>query len=359
MTSAKANRGMAFPKKERSNLPGNPILAHQSKLAARQQKLFQQLARDFQRETKGLFTKTDFRQAAEIAADIKKEWRKASVKLGGDSTKIDAAKASARKELERALAHTFPNYRKLRALQRERSRAYQKLVKSAFAVPRREQASLDWGNGGVNPNPDSEEFGPPFSLWERNNFQERVFDFRDESYVLPDSGNLVNNITLDVDESSFGLGDIYTFRSWVSCGFRYTMPWAGRLQIGAVLQNFYNKINYSVTDNFGFSSADVTIYLTLYINIVRPQAELLQLYTPLLYAGIVSDGEELSYTRSDLDITTPYTLGGITETLPAGEPIIIQVGMGVVYGAVLDDMGSHFDAFLWSQVKKVIVEVVS
>ena len=362
-----------YPKKDRraktgSNVPGEPLLAHRSELLAARQRAFGQLARDFQRETKKLFRRADIRAATEIVAEVNKEWRRASLTVGGDSAKVGAIKVSARRKLDRQLDRALPNYRKLLSLQREHSREYRKLVKTVTALPPGARSHIDWGDVLPTANPDVQEFAAPFPLFDAHTIDYGEIITRDESFVLPASGNLVNNIVIDVEDDTsailaiLGMYIPYSAVNLTSCGIPFTMPRAGRLQIGGVLRNFYNTISLSVQDCFGFSSADVGIYLLLFIDIVRQPADVIHLQDTLLSNGlglVLHRGDDLSSTLSDLDITTPYTVSGVTEeTFAEGEMVWIFVGSEVFFAGKLDDMKCHAEAVVWWQLKKITVEVV-
>jgi hypothetical protein len=100
--------------------------------------------------------------------------------------------------------------------------------------------------------------------------------------------------------------------SWAACGVAFSAPRDGRLQISAVLRNFYNKLMYSVTDNWGFSSADVGISVELFVVVVRGTKG--DLHADVLRTtGLVSHGSDLSFSESEIDDTTPFTITATTD----------------------------------------------
>ena len=209
----------------------------------------------------------------------------------------------------------------------------------------------------------AQEFGPPFTSFDVETTGSSDFIVFDESFARPEIGHLVNNIVYDQDESTsigqglFGHSPIEHGISRVSCGVAFTTPSAGRLKIGAELQNFYNKVVFSVKDKFGFSSADVGIGLRLFISVVRG-THVEHMTKELLSTGLVSHGSDLSYAQSDLDNSTPYTISAETSTrFNANESVLVLAGSEVFVGTVLDDMHCKVNAVLWWQLRKLVIDM--
>jgi hypothetical protein len=117
--------------------------------------------------------------------------------------------------------------------------------------------------------------------------------------------------------------------NWAACGVAFTTPKEGRLEISAVLRNFYNKVMFSVTDNFGFSDADVDIFLQLFIMVVRG-TKVIFLPTLLRSTGLISHGSDLSFSESDIDDTVPFTITATThERFNANESVLVLAGSNV------------------------------
>jgi hypothetical protein len=140
-----------------------------------------------------------------------------------------------------------------------------------------------------------------------------------------------------------------------SCGVAFTTPSAGRLSVSAVVRNFYNKLTFSVSDKFGFSSAEVGIGVGLFVAVVRgTKVEILR--KNLLSTGLISHGSDLSYTESDLDDTTPYTISVETQTrFEANESVLVLAGTEVGIGTILDDMHCRMSAVLWWKLEKLAI----
>lgn len=356
-----------YPRKDKeartdSNLRGQPLLACRQVALARDRALHERLAKAQYRASRKLFTKADLRRAGEIRAQVYREWREASVKAGGDALRIDALKVAARKKLERMLARALPNYRQWKTLQRTQLREQHKLTATTQAARRFPDIRIDWGDL-VLFDSTAQVFVPPFTSFDVQTTCTGDFIVYDDSFAKPDIGHLVNNIVYDQDEHTsfsdglWGLLPIANAFNMASCGVAFTTPAAGRLQIGAELQNFYNKVMYSVTDNFGFSSADVGFTLSLFIAVVRG-TQVTYMNTDLLSGGLVSHGVDLSYAQSDLDNSVPYSISAATDTrFEANETVLVLAGSEVVVGTILDDMHAKVNAVLWWKLNKLVIDM--
>jgi hypothetical protein len=359
-----------YPRKDRdartgSSLRDQPLLAlHEAQQAtlARATKLHERLAREHHRQSRPLFSKADMRRAAEIGRQVNREWREASVKAGSDSLKVDALKLSARNKLERMLGRDLPNYRKWRTMRRAHLREHEKLTQTTLTASRVAGIRIGWGD--LLPlEGTAQEFVPPFNSFDVETTSSSDFIVVDESFARPEIGHLVNNIVYDQDESTsigrglLGILPIEQGISRVSCGVAFTTSSAGRLKITAEMQNFYNKVIFSVKDKFGFSSAEVGSGLRLFISVVRG-TRVEHMTKELLSTGLVSHGSDLSYAQSDLDNSTPYTISAETTThFNANESVLVLAGSEVFIGTVLDDMHCRVNAVLWWQLKKLVIDM--
>ena len=356
-----------YPRKDQysrtgSSLRGSPVLAQRQAELIRATKPHDRLAKEQSRLERSLFTKSELRRAAEIGQQVNREWREASIKAGGDSLRVDALKLAARKKLERILAREFPQYRQWKALRRAHMRAHEKLTQQTQAASHFGNANIDW-NAVVQLEGTAQVFVPPFTTFDVQTIDPGGFVVSDESFARPNIGHMVNDFAYDQDESTsivaglLGILPIMNAASLVSCGVAFTTPSAGRLKISAEMQNIYNKIRFSVTDKFGFSSAEVGIGLGLFALVVRgTQVE--RVSQTLLITGIDSGGSDQHRTESDLDDTAPYTLSVETATrLNANESVLVLAGSEVGIGTILDDMHCKMDAVLWWQLKRLVIDM--
>lgn len=356
-----------YPRKDRdartgSSLRSPYLLAQRQAELIRATKPHERLAKQQQPLERSLFSKSDLRRAAEIGRQVNREWREASIKAGGDSLRIDALKLAARKKLERALARDLPQYRQWKAMRRTHLRAHEKLTQQTQAASQFANVIVNWGTL-LELESTAQVFVPPFTSFDVQTLDSGDFVVSDESFARPSIGHLINNFVYDQDESTsigrglLGILPIENAASLVSCGVAFTTPSEGRLKISAELQNIYNKITYSVTDKFGFSSADVRIGLGLFVLVVRG-TRVEHVSQTLLTTGLKSGGSDQHRTESDLDDTAPHTISVETATrLNANESVLVLAGSEVVIGTILDDMHCKMNAVLWWQLKKLAIDM--
>jgi hypothetical protein len=344
-----------------SNLRGQPLLVQSRNDLGRQAELHDRLARERHRHSSKLFSKRDLRLISKIASEVVGEWRQASVSVGGDSARIAELKTAARRKFDRLVGREFPNYAKARALRRAQLREHGKLSASALANFANVHTHIDWADITATLT-DCAAFVPPFTSFDVQTIADPGdFIVRDDSFAKPEIGHLVNNFDYDQNENtsfSAGLWGLLTHAfgsNWAACGIPFTTPKEGRLQISAVLRNFYNKVMFSVTDKFGFSSADVDIFLQLFVVVVRG-TNVIFLPTLLRSTGLISHGSDLSFSESDIDDTVPFTITATTdERFNANESVLVLAGSNVFIQTVLDDMHCKVDAVLWWQLQKLCI----
>lgn len=317
------------------------------------------LVRQYRQAARTLFTKAELKAAAKLAAEVRQEWRTASAAAGGDAEQVARLKAAARRKLERQVVRALPNFRQGQALRKAFLRELAKLTPPAGRAASATPGRLAWGDpswpGG------GQTFTPPFPVFDVRTEDFHGFVVSDESFARPAIGHVVNNVVYEQDDSTsflngvFGVLTIAYVSNRASCGVGYNMPAAGRLEISVTARNHYNRVTYAVDDNFGFSSARVNVYVDLVVTLVRG-TRLTQLRTPVLQAGLVSHGSDLSFSTSDIDTTTPYTATVVTdETFAANEAMQILAGTEVTVACRLDDMRAHVTGLLWWELQKLTV----
>jgi hypothetical protein len=218
--------------------------------------------------------------------------------------------------------------------------------------------------GELAPPETAQEFVPPYPLYDASIEDVTSFDVHDQSFATPSIGHVINNVTLEYDDhTSFlnGIFEIYAILggwSRAGCGITYTVPRQGRLRLGATLQNFHTRVSMSLEDNFGFSVGRIYADASLYVDIVRG-SKITHLSTILVKKVLESDGDDTSTTLPALDDAAPYVIDVTTdEIFEVGAAVQIIAGSEFNGGARLDDMKASVNALLWSQVKKIWVDVV-
>lgn len=346
-----------------STLHREPLLVQRRNEFGNDAALHDKLAREYHRQIGKLFPKKDLRLLSRLAGEVVGEWRRASANVGGDSARIAELKSAARRKFDRLVGRELPHVARARAMRRAQLREHGKLSANALASFHHARNHLDWGDLTATLT-DCAEFMPPFTSFDVQSISgPGDFVVRDDSFARPAIGHLVNNFDYDQDENtsfSDGLWGLLTranASNWAACGVAFTTPKDGRLKISAVLRNFYNKVAFSVTDKFGFSDAEVHITLQLFITVVRG-TKVIFLPTLLRTAGLISHGSDLSFSKSDIDDTVPFTITATTEErFNANESVLVLAGSNVLIGTVIDDMHCKVNAVLWWQLQKLCIGV--
>jgi hypothetical protein len=346
-----------------SSLRGEPLLVLIRNELGKDTELHDKLAREYHRQYGKLFPKKDLRLISKVASEVVGEWRQASVSVGGDSARIAELKTAARRKFDRLVGRALPNYATAKAMRRAQLREHRKLSANALAGFHDAHNHIDWGDLTATLT-DCVEFVPPFTSFDVQSIAgPGDFIVRDDSFAKPEIGHLVNNFDYDQNENtsfSDGLWGLLTHAfgsNWAACGVPFTTPKEGRLQISALLRNFYNKVMFSVTDKFGFSDADVDIFLQLFIMVIRG-TKVIFLPTLLRHTGLISHGSDLSFSESDIDDTVPFTITATTnERFNANESVLVLAGSNVFIQTVIDDMHCKVDAVLWWQLQKLCIAI--
>lgn len=358
-----------YPRKDRdartgSNLPGTFLQDHRRGVLAGAAKPFERLSRERHRLEKALFSRADLRRVREIGREVYREWREASLRAGGEAPRVDALKLAARKKFERVVAREFPQYRQWKTLRRAHLGAHAKLrAGEARAANRVGNASLQWGRPG-DPGSTARVFTPPFTTFDVDTLDLGGFVVSDESFARPAIGHLVNLLVFDQDESTgigaglLGILPVANAGSFVSCGVAFTTPSEGRLKISADVLNLYNRLTFSVTDNFGRSSASVGIGVELFATVLRGSGAVEQVARSIHSTGIESGGSDQHRVETELDTTAPFTM--VVETATRYDPnesVLVLAGTAVRVNTLLDDMHCKADAVLWWQLQRLTVEM--
>jgi len=285
------------------------------------------------------------------------------LKAGGDAERVAELRTSAHGKLQRRLAREFPAYKQVKALQKAHRRAQDKVVPPKAAAQLLPDVSINWGDVLTAEPIHAAVAGPPYTTFDVQLIDFSGFVVEDQSFANPDIGHLVNNFVYDHDQSTsivaglFGILPIGNGISMTSCGVSFTTPSSGRLKVGALLRNFYNKIVLSVKDKWGFSSADVGVSVDFLVLVVRGTTVEVVTKT-LAHASGDSGGDNVDRVLTDIDTETPYSVSVETAThLNANESVLVLAGSQVFISSVLDDMHCHMNAVLWWKLEKLYIDM--
>ena len=358
---------MDYPRKDADGKTGSNLDGETSRLLFEAElrkdvALHDKLARDYLKQYSKLLTKKDLRLVAKITSDVADQWRHAILHSEGDSARIAQLAAAARRKLDRAVSRALPSVAKARALRRAQMREHSKLSAATLAAFHGAGHHIDLGDLTATLT-DCAEFVPPFTSFDVVSVAgPGDYIVRDDSFAKPGIGHLVNNFDYDQNENtsfSDGLWGLLT-RAFGSnsaaCGVAFTAPRDGRLEIHAVMRNFYNKVMFSVTDKFGFSDAKLDFFLQLFIMVVRG-SQVIFMPTTLRHNGLVSHGSNLSFHESPIDNSVPVTISATTDQrFNANESVLVLAGSRVLVSTVIDDMHAKVNAVLWWQLQKLCIK---
>jgi hypothetical protein len=357
-----------FPRKTASSKTGSNFKGAQAVSAQRaraidaRNRVYRKAQSPFRRQKNAIVSRTIASRAATILEEHRRAFDEASLKLCGDAWKIAAAKRRAQAAITRMLSKSIPKYRRYKAAERAYLRGHTGLVNADIAAAARTALGASLGDLVLVPA-GVDEFTATYELFDVDTLDvDDLFKFN-ESFAEPNSGIVVNNVKFVHNDAGSIAPALFTYNPFrfaytrSSLGINYTIPETGFLTCSSVIQNLYNKITFSVSDNFGFSGAYLDIYVNLYIDIIRAGDDA-SFARNMLTTGLVSHGSDLSFSTSEIQDLTPFTL---TFTAPdaflKGETIQVLAGSEIFIRSDLDDMKSHVDAVLMWQLKKLLLGV--
>ena len=319
-------------------------------------------ARDRSRQRAKLVTAAERKAAAKLSADVRTAWQKASFLGRLDADARAAQKTVARQQMERKLGRTIRRYPELRKLQRAYLANTGRAARELFKSGPPKGAFLDWGPIRWPPAVvEATAFEAPFPKFSVETFElHSGLLAADNSFALPDAGQLIQNFAFEHNESSWFVTSRFNFVDQLaSCGVDYTLPEAGRLQVSAEIENLANRLTVSITDNFGFSDSFLTMTADLFIALVRPGHPMEFFPVRVLASHVESDGDDVHRSISDLDNAVPFGIGAVsTFPIPAGETVTVLAGGHVRVDSDTDDMDAHVTATFWWRLRKLRVGVI-
>ncbi|HEX2853760.1 MAG TPA: hypothetical protein VHO24_11020 [Opitutaceae bacterium] len=327
---------------------------------ARSNRPLQQLDAEFRRERAKLITKAELRATAGIAGETEAEWQRAALVARGDADRRRELKNEARKKLERKLGRSIPGFRAYQALKKKYFKQHGKIAGLTVVSPHLHDLSLDIG---MLENPfttEVQEFVAPFPRHQIETGDLQGALGQDNSVVLPDSGQFVQDFAFAHNESSWGASSSAVFVDHLaSCGVDFTMPRDGRLQVAAEIENFSNRLHCTITDNFGFSHSYLEAWVNLFVAIVRENEPVDYYQVRLISSPLRSEGDDVERSISDLNTFEPFAIGALTlRPLPAGEKITVLAGAHIRIDSNTDDMDAHVHATYWWRLRKLQLGVV-
>lgn len=358
------------PRATRTSRVGSNLKAHKKLAAAWAARFAKRLEpldraeRQFHRQQREILTRPVLQNATAIFRQHQDALTRAFVKADGSGIKIQHARRQTRRSINDALRASIPRFGELEALQRRSARDFQDLVTTHLPPPRGTAPDFELGEirppGGVA----FQHFSPPYQLFEVIPVAPPRPD--NTSFAQPITGVVATDVQFRHNEFSldflpsvpFNPARSGDFRSSVGVNFR--VPQTGFLTIVAEMQNQFNQFVFSVTDNFGFSSANLDAVHTIFINVIR-SGESTPFERTLFTGGLVGRGQEdFSFSTSPIQPATPFTLSvAPRDAFLKGEQIQVLAGAAVSLRIKVDDMNGFISAVTLWEVTKLSIGVRS
>ncbi len=316
------------------------------------------------RRPKSLFSTADLNTAAEIIAEVRAQRNRASLAAGSDASARAASDDKVRKMLGRRLSRALPGFAEFQSIKRAHLVAHAQ-AGATFNGPGDSSTHVRWGDLLATDDFSSEQFGPPFQIFDLHHVDAQHLISNDQSFVSHSQGTMMNAFDFKhhyfgwptVDEW-FGLHRATPASSLVSCGINYTMPRPGRLRVTAVMQNFYSDVMYSIRDHFGFSFATLDIKVNLFVAFIHG-GNTLHRPTTILWTSPSSDGDNVDGSLSGFDTSSPYSVTAESdEALATHEVVQLLAGCEVHIESDVNDMTTRVNAVVRWQLRKLLVSVI-
>jgi len=317
-------------------------------------------SRRYQRERRSLITKASSDRAKRLTHEARDDWHSRNLPALAGGAKAVLSKDAARAKLTRSLVRSIPGFRGVQALKRSHLKNHPKLVGEVAGISA-DGMEVTW-NADLTEIP-GQKFVPPFTEFDLHVVQFSSSDVivEDHSQVLPDIGHLVQNYVFQHNESDWGFYNPALFANHLaSCGVQFTMPQEGRLHVTADIKNLFNRLDFSVSDNFGFSHSDLEVRAIIFVAFLHGE-DLVSFYpVELMATRISSNGDDLAKVVSDLDTDLGYAVDiTTTEVFPPGDAVRVLAGMQIRIDSDTDDMDAQVKATFWSQLRALYIDVVA
>lgn len=311
------------------------------------------LQRQFHDRLRGLLTADSRTRIAELRTDHRTAWADSL------ATTIDnpAAMAETRSKLiaeTRSVLHELPDYHAIQELRQEFSRDYRRLV-TEHRKDRLQVHPRAWADGldafGM------QTFEPPFTASDIVEFPDIPGTDpikSDQSATAPPQGLIINDITWH-DDNTFG--EINDFNRWAGCdvsvGIDFEAPSSGFLNVAISMKNLVNQIWVRGTDNFGFSSANISLDHHIFIRVRRGDQRVTSFKTVITQTWVQLEGDDFNFTFPPIPDGPAVFATDFADALHAGEKVQILGGSETVIHTDVTDMDCTARVNMWWQLQKL------
>ncbi|ART72719.1 hypothetical protein BTO20_32870 [Mycobacterium dioxanotrophicus] len=312
------------------------------------------LRRGFDDRVRGLLNADSRTKLAELRTNHRSAWADSLATTIGDPAAMAETRAKLLADKREALQH-LPNYHAIRQLQQEFSRDYQRLTdhrKDRLQVHAKSWAeSLD--TFGM------QTFEPPFTASD-------IVEFPDipgtdpiksnQSATSPPQGLIINDVTWH-DDNTFG--EINDFNRWAGCdvsvGIDFESPSSGFLNVAISMKNLVNQIWVRGTDNFGLSSANISLDHHVFVRVLRGDQRVTSFKTVFSQTWVQLEGDDFNFTFPPIPAGPAVFATDFADALHAGEKVQILGGCETVIHTDVTDMDCTARVNMWWQLQKLWV----
>ena len=173
--------------------------------------------------------------------------------------------------LNRMLLKTIPGYQRVLKSQRSHLDKYAALFQEEVSTHILNPLTVTLGEPITEVQLTQREFTPPFEFGDVSTSEMQPLIKVDQSFVDSETGIMVHDLRFrHNDDGWFNWGgDPFGWsEAYCRIGVNFRVPEAGFLDFNVVIQNLYNKISFSISDNFGFSDAKLLIFHWLQVEVL-------------------------------------------------------------------------------------------
>jgi len=351
-----------IPERARTAKTGSNVKAHDRMVAAdnrireRRGKALRRLRRQMARERKAFLTKRVRAAIDTIAAASRSGFNRAFIAARGDAAAIARARRTVRVAADKVLAKAIPGLTAFRKAQLANARVYEQLLVEQRVAAFDDRVHVDF-DLVASDHLDDQAFTAPYPLFDVTAHPVGGVILQEGTFADPRIGVVLNQMRVDDDvhSSTFGFDIEPSVSSSAAVGIPYTVPRSGRITCSAVIQNIYNYVTFSLTDNFGVSDGQLNFHIRLFIRIVRGD-QVIAFDRLIFENGLVAlGGTDLhAVSFDDIDMSAPYTLSATTdEVFNAGETVQLLVGSRFEVDMDLNDMRARLNGTIGWQVKTI------
>lgn len=334
------------------------LLEHDQRATERRIEPLVRLREEAANQRAGFLTEDVLHMIDGIAQSSRDAFNRALLGSHGDGEAIARARDEMRATNRQALAQQIPGFSAFQVAQISNARAHAERRAEHRAATVQGRVNLDLGTVPIQAL-DEQRFVAPYPLFDVASPGVGELVRADGTFADPRLGIVLNQLRYDNDDHDplFGFSNSLGVASNAAVGVNCTMQRSGRMAVSAVVQNIYNYVTFSLTDNFGWSDGEMHFRVLLFMRILRG-GQVIAFDRLICERGLQTPGgvDLHGVSFDDIEMSTPYTLTAVTDdTFAAGETVQILVGSRLEIDDSLNDMQARLNGTLGWQVEQIVV----